>query len=130
MNQRIAEATLPFTPYEPSAQHLTRVWLLVSSSVLTWLQADSRDFAANGGAASADDYSSVTYRWDEDFLNEKYEMLTLKVIHRRQRTGFEESKDIAIHVNDLIAGRYQVNTIAAGVACTRLANLQIWIYSR
>ena len=65
---------------------------------------------AAGGAASADDYSSVAYRWDEDYLNEKYEMLTLKIIHRRRRTGFEECKDIALHVNDLIAGRYQVRS--------------------
>lgn len=61
--------------------------------------------AAGGGA---DDYSSVHYCWDEEFVHEKYEMINLKIIHRRHRTGFEECKDIAIHVNDLIAGRYQV----------------------
>ena len=32
----------------------------------------------------------------------------LKVIHRRRRTGFEETKDFPIRINDLIAGRYQV----------------------
>ena len=78
---------------------------------------------AAGGAASADDYSSVAYRWDEDYLNEKYEMLTLKIIHRRRRTGFEECKDIALHVNDLIAGRYQVlngcNPSSASGGCFR-----------
>lgn len=51
----------------------------------------------------------MTYRWDENYVHERYEMLSLKVIHRRMRTGFEECKDIAIHVNDLIAGRYQVS---------------------
>jgi hypothetical protein len=34
--------------------------------------------------------------------------MTLSVIHRRRRTGFEETKDFPIRVNDLIAGRYQV----------------------
>lgn len=34
--------------------------------------------------------------------------MSLKVIHRRKRTGFEETKDFPIRVNDLIAGRYQV----------------------
>ena len=34
-------------------------------------------------------------------------MLSLKVIHRRRRTGFEETKDFPIRVSDLIAGRYQ-----------------------
>ena len=38
----------------------------------------------------------------------RYEILMLKVIHRRRRTGFEETKDFPIRVSDLIAGRYQV----------------------
>ena len=29
------------------------------------------------------------------------------MIHRRRRTGFEETKDFPIRVDDLIAGRYQ-----------------------
>ena len=37
----------------------------------------------------------------------RYEILELKVIHRRRRTGFEETKDFPIRVDDLIAGRYQ-----------------------
>ena len=36
-------------------------------------------------------------------------MMTLKVIHRRRRTGFEETKDFPVRVDDLIAGRYQVH---------------------
>lgn len=38
----------------------------------------------------------------------RYETFELKVIHRRRRTGFEDSKDFPIRKNDLIAGRYQV----------------------
>ena len=44
----------------------------------------------------------------------RYEILELKVIHRRRRTGFEETKDFPIRVDDLIAGRYQ----AGPHACT------------
>jgi len=37
----------------------------------------------------------------------RYEIMSLKIIHRRRRTGFEETKDFPIRINDLIAGRYQ-----------------------
>lgn len=35
-------------------------------------------------------------------------MFELRIIHRRRRTGFEDSKEFPIRKNDLIAGRYQV----------------------
>lgn len=70
----------------------------------TWL------LTGNAAHEGGDDYSSVTYRWDENYVNDRYEILNLRVIHRRMRTGFEECKDIAIRVNDLIAGRYQVQS--------------------
>eukprot|EP00898_Chlorokybus_atmophyticus_P005989 jgi/Chlat1/6391/Chrsp44S05846 len=38
----------------------------------------------------------------------RYEILLLNVIHKRNRTGFEESKDFPIQLNSVIAGRYQV----------------------
>lgn len=38
----------------------------------------------------------------------RYEVLSLKVIHRRRSTGFEQSRELPLRVNDLIAGRYQV----------------------
>ncbi len=41
----------------------------------------------------------------------RYEILELKVIHRRRRTGFEETKDFPIRVDDLIAGRYQARLL-------------------
>ena len=51
---------------------------------------------------------AVIYDYDPEYVDRKYELLSLKVIHRRQRTGFEETKDFPIRVNDLVAGRYQV----------------------
>ena len=41
--------------------------------------------------------------------------MTLKVIHRRRRTGFEETKDFPIRVSDLIAGRYQARACAMAI---------------
>mgnify|MGYP001806993016 CR=1 FL=1 len=38
----------------------------------------------------------------------RYETFDLRIIHRRRRTGFEDSKEFPIRKNDLIAGRYQV----------------------
>lgn len=54
----------------------------------------------------------LVYDYDQDYVDRKYELLSLKVIHRRRRTGFEETKDFPIRVNDLVAGRYQVDHVA------------------
>ena len=65
--------------------------------------------AAEAFASQADtDSNAVIYNYDADYVDRKYELLSLKVIHRRRRTGFEETKDFPIRVNDLVAGRYQV----------------------
>ncbi len=66
--------------------------------------------AAEAFASQADmESSAVTFDYDPDYVDRKYELLSLKVIHRRRRTGFEETKDFPIRVNDLVAGRYQVS---------------------
>ena len=61
---------------------------------------------------------AVIYDYDPEFIDRKYELLSLKVIHRRRRTGFEETKDFPIRVNDLVAGRYQVKRcLCSACAC-------------
>eukprot|EP00955_Chlamydomonas_euryale_P010824 116918-Chlamydomonas_euryale.AAC.1 len=47
------------------------------------------------------------------------ECARLQVIHRRHRTGFEETKDFPIRMNDLIAGRYQVMDFLGSAAFSR-----------
>jgi hypothetical protein len=47
------------------------------------------------------------------------------VIHRKHRTGFEESKDFPIRINDLIAGRYQVRWCALSGAAAAAAASQL-----
>ena len=46
--------------------------------------------------------------YDSDAVEREYEVMTLRIVHRRRCTGFEESKDFPVRANDLIAGRYQV----------------------
>ncbi|XVF84032.1 hypothetical protein PTKIN_Ptkin16aG0542100 [Pterospermum kingtungense] len=41
---------------------------------------------------------------DED----EYEVFNLRIIHRKNRTGFEENKDLPMVLNTVIAGRYSV----------------------
>lgn len=46
--------------------------------------------------------------YDSDAVEREYEVMMLRIVHRRRCTGFEESKDFPVRANDLIAGRYQV----------------------
>lgn len=77
----------------------------------------SHEHAFKPICCAAEDFSNqaetesdaVIYDYDPEYIERKYELLSLKVIHRRQRTGFEETKDFPVRVNDLVAGRYQVN---------------------
>ena len=47
--------------------------------------------------------------YDEDHIAREFEVLNLRVIHSKQRTGFEETKDFPIREGELLAGRYQVS---------------------
>ncbi|KAI8472567.1 MAG: kinase-like domain-containing protein [Monoraphidium minutum] len=51
---------------------------------------------------------NLLYEYDPAYVDAKYEVFDLRVVHRRRRTGFEDSKEFPIRRNDLIAGRYQV----------------------
>lgn len=47
--------------------------------------------------------------YDEDHIAREFEVLNLRVIHSKRRTGFEETKDFPIREGELLAGRYQVS---------------------
>ncbi|KAF8057645.1 FUM1 [Scenedesmus sp. PABB004] len=55
-----------------------------------------------------DGEGNLLYEYDAAYVEQWYETFDLRVIHRRRRTGFEDSKEFPIRKNDLIAGRYQV----------------------
>jgi len=46
--------------------------------------------------------------YDSEAFSQQYEVMELRIVHRRRCTGFEDSKDFPVRNNDLIAGRYQV----------------------
>lgn len=53
-------------------------------------------------------------------LNEEHEVFELRIIHRKNRTGFEENKDLPIVMNTVIAGRYYVTEYLGSAAFSRV----------
>ncbi len=41
---------------------------------------------------SVDENGAIIYHYDLDYINSKYQTFPLQIIHRRHRTGFEETK--------------------------------------
>ncbi|KAH6762770.1 Protein kinase superfamily protein [Perilla frutescens var. hirtella] len=57
----------------------------------------------------------LTYDKEDD-----YEIFNLRIIHRKNRTGFEENKEFPIVLNSVIAGRYYVTEILGSAAFSRV----------
>ncbi|KAG5239956.1 dual specificity tyrosine-phosphorylation-regulated kinase [Salix suchowensis] len=51
---------------------------------------------------------------------DEYEVFNLRVIHRKNRTGFEEHKDLPIVLNTVIAGRYYVTEYLGSAAFSKV----------
>ncbi|GMH27158.1 hypothetical protein Nepgr_029001 [Nepenthes gracilis] len=47
---------------------------------------------------------------------DEYDIFNLRVIHRKNRTGFEESKDLPIVLNSVVAGRYYIKEYIGSAA--------------
>mmetsp|Transcript_50465 Transcript_50465/g.96405 ORF Transcript_50465/g.96405 Transcript_50465/m.96405 type:complete len:683 (-) Transcript_50465:537-2585(-) len=57
---------------------------------------------------------------EEDLeAEEAFETFDLKIVHRKGRTGFEESKDFPIRINSVVAGRYQVMEFLGSAAFSK-----------
>ncbi|KAL8161029.1 hypothetical protein V2J09_012518 [Rumex salicifolius] len=52
--------------------------------------------------------------------DDEYEVFDLRIIHRKNRTGFEENKEIPIVINTLIAGRYFVTEYLGSAAFSKV----------
>lgn len=50
----------------------------------------------------------------------EFEVFNLRIIHRKNRTGFEESKDLPIVLNSIIAGRYYVTEYLGSAAFSKV----------
>ncbi|KAJ1426362.1 Serine/threonine-protein kinase, active site [Sesbania bispinosa] len=51
---------------------------------------------------------------------DEYEVFDLRIIHRKNRTGFEESKELPIVLNTVLAGRYYVTEYLGSAAFSRV----------
>ncbi|CAO2166913.1 unnamed protein product [Urochloa humidicola] len=52
-------------------------------------------------------------------FHREYEVFELRIIHRKNRTGFEENKDFPIVLNSVIAGRYYVTEYLGSAAFSK-----------
>ncbi|KAL6980713.1 hypothetical protein U1Q18_022349 [Sarracenia purpurea var. burkii] len=55
-----------------------------------------------------------------DNNGDEYEIFNLRIIHRKNRTGFEENKDLPIILNSIIAGRYYVTEYLGSAAFSKV----------
>ncbi|KAJ7959644.1 Kinase family protein [Quillaja saponaria] len=55
-----------------------------------------------------------------DTHGDEYEVFDLRIIHRKNRTGFEENKDFPIVLNTVIAGRYYVTEYLGSAAFSKV----------
>ncbi|XP_021904023.1 serine/threonine-protein kinase ppk15 isoform X2 [Carica papaya] len=69
--------------------------------------------AANEDGNNDDD---LLYDTNED----EYEVFNLRIIHRKNRTGFEENKDLPIVLNTVIGGRYYVTEYLGSAAFSKV----------
>ncbi|KAF8022142.1 hypothetical protein BT93_G2325 [Corymbia citriodora subsp. variegata] len=51
---------------------------------------------------------------------DEYEIFDLRIVHRKNRTGFEENKDLPIVLNTVIAGRYYVTEYLGSAAFSKV----------
>lgn len=73
------------------------------------------EVAGNEECGAITDELSI-YETNED----DYEIFQLKIVHRKNRTGFEESKEFAIVMNSIIAGRYYVTEFLGSAAFSKV----------
>ncbi|KAK7385763.1 hypothetical protein VNO78_31615 [Psophocarpus tetragonolobus] len=71
------------------------------------------EIAADGEDTTDDELSKYTQE-------EEYEVFDLRVIHRKNRTGFEENKELPIMLNTVLAGRYYVTEYLGSAAFSRV----------
>ncbi|PON86597.1 Serine/threonine protein kinase [Trema orientale] len=77
-------------------------------------EANELEAAANSEDIAADEILMCNTNEDE------YEVFDLRIIHRKNRTGFEENKDLPIVLNTVIAGRYYVTEYLGSAAFSKV----------
>ncbi|KVI04853.1 Protein kinase, catalytic domain-containing protein [Cynara cardunculus var. scolymus] len=69
----------------------------------------------NGGDADATNDELLMYANEDE-----YEVFELRIIHRKNRTGFEENKDLPIVLNSVIGSRYCVTEYLGSAAFSKV----------
>ncbi|KAL9365211.1 hypothetical protein Peur_043084 [Populus x canadensis] len=77
---------------------------------------EAHELAAAIGGEDVNANELLMYYNQED----EYEVFNLRVIHRKNRTGFEENKDLPIVLNTVIAGRYYVTEYLGSAAFSKV----------
>ncbi|GJN17263.1 hypothetical protein PR202_gb04318 [Eleusine coracana subsp. coracana] len=90
---------------------------------------DSYDFGDIGSLNADVQHSTAPKAEDDSQTNidlalsnfqREYEVFELRIIHRKNRTGFEENKDFPIVLNSVIAGRYYVTEYLGSAAFSKV----------
>ncbi|OEL13417.1 Dual specificity protein kinase pom1 [Dichanthelium oligosanthes] len=84
----------------------------------------------NVGSLNADVRHSDALKAEEDpetnidlalsKFHREYEVFDLRIIHRKNRTGFEENKDFPIVLNSVVAGRYYITEYLGSAAFSKV----------
>lgn len=80
------------------------------------VNAEAHELAAATGGEDVNANELLMYYNQED----EYEVFNLRVIHRKNRTGFEENKDLPIVLNTVIGGRYYVTEYLGSAAFSKV----------
>eukprot|EP00697_Spironema_sp_BW2_P006146 gnl/Spiro4/18562_TR9948_c0_g1_i1.p1 gnl/Spiro4/18562_TR9948_c0_g1~~gnl/Spiro4/18562_TR9948_c0_g1_i1.p1 ORF type:complete len:620 (+),score=137.13 gnl/Spiro4/18562_TR9948_c0_g1_i1:71-1930(+) len=70
--------------------------------------AEHPDTSAPSSSSSSASASASSSSSSRAAGNDVFESFTLKIVSRKGRTGFEETKEFPIKVHEIIAGRYQI----------------------
>eukprot|EP00210_Caulerpa_lentillifera_P002710 g2590.t1 len=99
--------------------NMKRTSLILSHNALQWASTPNAltfpiiQEQPNAALPSSKDPTEKTfgfplYPYSQDYIDETYDMIDLRIYHRKNKTGFERSKDLYVDRGDVIAGRYQV----------------------
>ncbi|KAJ4892025.1 Protein kinase superfamily protein [Raphanus sativus] len=81
---------------------------------------DNDDLKTGDQVNVTDEEVNVVHDLDED----EYEVFDLRIIHWKNRTGFEENKDLPIVLNSVIGGRYYITEYIGSAAFSKVVQAQ------
>nr|PNR46873.1 hypothetical protein PHYPA_013993 [Physcomitrium patens] len=83
------------------------------------LEVDQQIREAEAAAAEDEEAAAIQEQIRRMRTDEEFETFDLKIIHRKNRTGFEEDKDFPVVINAVVAGRYHVTEYLGSAAFSK-----------